>query len=86
MKILMNVLKLIPVKTLAKFAPEVIAFILSKVMKWLSEKKPEKLKAVIQTTEDILKALDITLEAGSDNVFTPKEVKQISEAWKNAFD
>lgn len=85
MSVLVNFLKLVPIKVLVANLPKILAFILTKVMQSLAKKNPAKLKEVIEVSKKVVHAMEVTLEAGEDNVFEPKEIEEIAAAWKDAF-
>lgn len=85
MILLKKLLALIPAKTVAKYLPQLLAFLLTKVMKWLSDKYPDKLVSVIAVSYEVTEALETTLNAGKDNKFTPEEIKEIQKEWDDVF-
>ena len=85
MNVVMKLLKLIPIKILVSNLPRILAFLLTKVMQSLAKNNPTKLKEVIEVSKKVVHAMEVTLEAGEDNVFEPKEIEEIASAWKEAF-
>lgn len=78
----MKWIKFIPIKWLVKKLPEIIAFILTRVVKWAATKKPELLTKIVGVLERITKAMQTTLDAGADDIYTSEEVKAIARDWK----
>lgn len=85
MNVFLKLLKLIPIKVLVSNLPKILGFILTKVMQYLAKNNPEKLKQVISVSKEVVHAMEITLEAGEDNVFEPAEIEEIAKAWKEVF-
>ena len=82
MKIVLGLLKLIPIKKLAKYLPEILAYILTKSLTWLFKKYPEKTPKVIDKTKEVIDALTQNIDAASDGVISDKEVKTGIALWK----
>ena len=86
MKIIINILKLIPVKKLAKHLPAVIAFILNRVLLWTFEKYPHKAKKATETAEEIMAAIAQNIKAAKDGKVTTDEVEKGMKLWKEVFN
>jgi len=85
MNVLLKMLKLIPIKVLVANLPHILGYVLTKVMQYLAKHNPDKLKQVIEVSKKVVHAMEVTLDAGEDNVFEPKEIEEITKAWKEAF-
>ena len=81
-----KILKLIPIKLLVKQLPQVLAFILTRVLTWVSLNKPHKTAKVIETTQEITAALTNALKASADGVITKQEIEVQKELWKKVFN
>lgn len=82
----MRLLSLIPARYLAKYLPEILAFILTKVLTWLFKKYPEKSDKVMETCKEITVALSDAIKAGEDGKITPEEIEKQKILWRNVFD
>lgn len=81
----MNFIKLIPTKILVNYFPEILAYILTKVLGYILLKNPNKAEKVIETAKEITKALSEAVEFAKDGIITKDEVKEQIEAWKVVF-
>ena len=86
MNFVLKFIGLIPIKSLAKYLPEILAFVLTKVLQYVSLRQPEKLNKVIDFAERVVLVTKLSIDAGADGVFEPKELKEIAEAWKRVVD
>lgn len=72
----------IKTKNLVKYLPQILAFILTRVIKWAAMNKPDLLTKIIFYTKKVSDVLDLWVKAGEDKVYEPAELKEIAEAWK----
>lgn len=82
MNVILKLIGLIPVKKLVKYLPTILAFILTRVIKWAAIKKPDLLAKIILYTDKVSRVLALWVKAGEDKVYEPEELKEIAEAWK----
>lgn len=81
-----KILKLIPIKLLVKQLPQVLAFILTRVLMWVSLNYPHKTAKVKETTQEVTAALTNALKASNDGVITKEEIEVQKELWKKVFE
>jgi len=81
----MKWIKLIPVRILVKYLPEILAYILTKVLTYLLRKYPHKAGKVIETTKEITAATANAIEAASDGVITKAEISKQKSLWLEVF-
>ncbi len=81
----MRWIKLIPVKILVKYLPEILAFILTKVLTYLLKKYPHKAAKVVETTKEITIATVNAIEAAKDGIITKQEIRKQRALWKEVF-
>ena len=82
----MRLLKLIPVKTLVKNLPQILAYIFTKVLCFVVEKYPHKTEKVKETASEISVAVADLVKATEDGNLDKKEVKKQIELWKEVFN
>ena len=82
----MKLLALIPAKIFAKYLPEIIGFILTKALGWLSKKYPEKYNKAKETSQEITVALADAVKAAEDGVISKEEVERQKKLWQAVFD
>ena len=78
-------LKLISAKTLLKYLPDVLAYILSKVLTYVLAKYPAKSKKAIETVKEITLATADAIKASSDGKITKAELRKQKVLWKKVF-
>jgi len=81
----MKWIKLIPVKILVKYMPEILAYIITKVLSYMLKKYPHKAAKVIETTKEITAATANAIEAASDGVITKFEISKQKSLWIEVF-
>lgn len=81
----MKLLKLIPIKTLVKQLPVILAYVLTKVLMYVFDKYPSKTKVAIEVANDLTKAITQNIMAAEDGVIERDEVKKGIELWKEVF-
>lgn len=84
-KILLKIIRLIPVKVLAKYLPDIMAYILTKVLRYVLTKYPNKSAKVIETTEEISKAMIHSVKIAKTGVITPADIEKQKNLWKDVF-
>ena len=82
----MKLLRLIPVRYLAKYLPNILAYLLTKVLGWLLVKYPHKTAKVKETTAEINAALTNLILATKDGKFDKHEINKQIELWKEVFN
>ena len=78
-------LKLISAKTLLKYLPDVLAYILTKVLTYVFSKYPAKSQKAIETVKEITLATANAIKASSDGKITKAELRKQKELWKKVF-
>lgn len=86
MKIVKAILALVSSKALTKYLPQVISYILTRVIKYVRNKNPHKLDNIIKEASEVLDALKYSVESAKDGVITEEEVVIAQEKWKKAIE
>lgn len=81
-----KLLSLIPAKTLAKYLPEIMAYILTKGLGWIFKNYPQSATKTIETTKEVTAALTQNINAAADGVIDKAEVQKGIALWKDVFD
>lgn len=80
------ILGLIPVKTLTKYLPDILAYILTKIIGHLLIRYPHKSAKVKETAKEITAAMVNAINAAEDGVITKEELNKQKELWKAVFE
>ena len=81
----MKLIKLIPVKQLAKFLPDILAYVLTKALGYVLTKYPSKAHKVLETAEQISKAMHNSIVIARDGVITKEEIAVQKALWREVF-
>lgn len=81
-----KLLSLIPAKTLAKYLPEIMAYILTKGLGWIFKNYPQSAAKTIETTKEVTAALTQNINSASDGVIDKEEVQKGIKLWRDVFD
>jgi|AntDeeMinimDraft_5_1070356.scaffolds.fasta_scaffold32845_2 hypothetical protein len=79
-------LRFIPIKHLVNFLPEIIAYLLTKVLTYIFKKYPDSTYKAINITREVMTALTQNIDAAKDGVIDEKEVEKGIKLWKKVFD
>ncbi len=79
------ILALIPVKRLAKYLPDVLAYVLTKGLGYVLTKYPKKSRKVLETAEEISIAMVKSVQYAEDGVISKDEIEKAKALWKVVF-
>lgn len=85
MKVIVKILKLIPIKSLVKYLPDVLAYVFTRVLTFMLKKYPHKSDKVMETASDLAKAMAHAVEAAEDGVITKFELSKQQSLWREVF-
>lgn len=80
----MKIIKLIPVRLLVKYLPQILAYLLTRVLNYVFTKYPDKTDKAIKETEEILIAMKTTVDAAKDGRITEEEILKCQGKWELA--
>lgn len=86
MKVIIKIIGLIPVKKLAKYLPEVLAYLLTKVLTWSLTKHPEKTEKIKETVSDITEFMSAAVKATDDGDITKNELLALKKKALEIFE
>ena len=78
-------LSLIGKKALAKYLPQILAWIFSKVFTFILERYPAQSAKVVETCDDLTRAVGVTINAVRDGKVDTKELEDIKFRWLEVF-
>lgn len=80
-----KIISLISAKTIAKYLPEILAFVLTKALAFIIERQPNKVEKVKEFASDFAVAIAATVAAAEDNKFDVAEMKDLQKKWTDVF-
>lgn len=83
--IIIKIIKLLPVKLLAKYLPDFLALILTKALGFLLTKYPHKAAVIAETVKEITAAIIHAIDAAADKKITKEEIERQKELWREVF-
>lgn len=80
----MNIIRLLTAKYLTKHLPTILAYILTKALTWLFNKYPSQKDKVLKEANEMIAALQKTINYTKDGVITKEELSSLKTAWEKA--
>jgi len=81
-----TLLKLIPVRTLVKYLPDVLAYLLTKGLGYVLVRYPHKSAKIIETAEEISKAMLNSVVIAKTGVIAKEDIEKQRKLWKAVFE
>jgi len=85
-KIILKLLKLIPLRSLTKHLPSILAWIITRVLGYMLKKYPEKSEKVLETAQELTLALSDAVKSAEDGIITETEIVYQRALWEAVFE